>query len=292
MYNIIYKIRHLLGDIVDYGNIPYTLMPQRKIYKKLNNLNENILNKKVIFVISTGRAGSEFLAKILGKCEAVISKHEPFPRINGKYLTCSEKKRIYGSLMKFCVVYTILEKNKNIDVYAETSHMFIKTFYREICSRFTNITVINLQRDPERILKSCIDLGYFSNQNYSWNRWMYVPNWIENETADSVEKCLGYIYDITLKKQIFENEFPQVKIINFKTENLSDPLKVKGLLGNLELNFEENLDSIVKEKVNSRNRRKTMIKNSVTLEECKTRLLEFQDKYQSVLSGLHSDTIS
>jgi len=54
--------------------------------------------------------------------------------------------------------------------------MFIKTYFDVIMNDFLNVDVIILRRDIASVLKSFIELGYFSKSNKMWPKWMHYPD--------------------------------------------------------------------------------------------------------------------
>ena len=120
--------------------------------------NKRYFNNRMLFCINSGRSGSEYLSKLLCTAKGVNSFHEPEPNMSGKYLRMINefqypetfKKRRY----KCKGIKKILKRMSSNEIYCETNHMFIKTFFDVILEDFKNVEVIILRRELSLVLKS------------------------------------------------------------------------------------------------------------------------------------------
>src|SRR6202030_4368546 len=86
--------------------------------------------------------------------------------------------------------------------YAETNHMFIKTFFDVVVDTLREVEVIHLRRDPARVLKSFVELGYFSPLNHVWPDWMSTHDAASaawrglGDPPDQYDRCIAYFYDV------------------------------------------------------------------------------------------------
>jgi hypothetical protein len=131
-----------------------------------------------IFSINAGRSGSNYLMNIFRHVVGCIALHEPKPRGNGKVMRCYD--RGYLDPMKQCVeekIKTIREVKLNCQVYAETSHCFIKGFGWFIPQYFPQkkIGVVVLKRDTSKIIESYTRL-HCSVLNPLGRRWISLPD--------------------------------------------------------------------------------------------------------------------
>src|SRR4051794_15459968 len=93
----------------------------------------SVADRKLIFCINSGRSGSKYLAQLLGTARNVKAHHEAEPKMNGEFIdmintqpleATREKRRV-----KVNAIVDLLRASGRKDVYAETNHTFIKTFY-------------------------------------------------------------------------------------------------------------------------------------------------------------------
>ncbi len=174
--------------------------------------------RHLIFVASSGRSGSGYLSSVLACADGTISFHEPEPKmndvdlvnvlINGKRAeTFSERiTRKTGAIRE-----AILGTQPDV-VYAETSHMFIKTFADAVLEALgdmedVRITIIVPKRPVADVVLSQLKLGWFSANHSGRNVWYYAtPDLHKSErktdmTADEdpVSLAIGYNANIALR---------------------------------------------------------------------------------------------
>ena len=125
---------------------------------------QKIINHRLIFCINSGRSGSNYLAKLLGTAKEVMSYHEPYPQMIGNYLTLINQEDYTTSFtarkIKTFGIKDLLLKLPARQVYFESNHMFIKTFFDVVIQDFSKVEVIILRRYLPKVLKSFIELGY------------------------------------------------------------------------------------------------------------------------------------
>ncbi|MFW5960185.1 MAG: hypothetical protein ACOCSE_03600, partial [Chitinivibrionales bacterium] len=144
---------------------------------------EPLLRNRYVFSINPGRAGSAYLSSLLGSGLDVVSFHEAKPEMCGKHLLDSAYKDRAVSkpdrMIKVKEIQSLLANLPPGKIYAETNHMFIKSFYDVVVSSIPNelITVVILRRDPAALVESFYRMGYFSDKNRVWPAWMHkVPS--------------------------------------------------------------------------------------------------------------------
>lgn len=113
--------------------------------------------------------GSQYLANLLSTAENVISFHEPEPQMSEEYNELVIKKGFQKTYANRCIkakaIKDLLKVQTKETIYAETNHMFIKTFFDVILKGFNpdsyEINVIVLRRYMPAVLKSRVELGHF-----------------------------------------------------------------------------------------------------------------------------------
>src|SRR4051812_30999500 len=140
----------------------------------------DLKDRHLIFSINSGRSGSKYLAELLATSPNVKSFHEAEPKMSGEFVEMINAKPLEDSRdkrrVKVKAIEEILRSTPPETVYAETNHTFITTFYDVVLEEFQNVDVIILRRDLARVLKSFIELGYFSPSNPLSREWMSSPN--------------------------------------------------------------------------------------------------------------------
>src|SRR5688500_15217716 len=91
------------------------------------------VSHRLIFCISSGRSGSDYLRRLLSTAPNVSAFHEPQPDMSGEYLAMvmeqSLEKTKERRILKADALKQDLAGMPARQIYAETNHMFIKTFH-------------------------------------------------------------------------------------------------------------------------------------------------------------------
>lgn len=211
-------------------------------------------DRHLIFCMSSGRSGSKHLYNVLEAGNNIRSFHEPNPSMTGSILqnvlfkgkrsdTFDERANL-----KLDAIQRELRGTKPIVTYAETSHMFIKTFSDIILHRLgdvANITIISLHRPLSDVIYSQLTLGWFSKRHSGNGVWYYdindlhqgerilsvnVNKFNTTSLASPIEKLIGYNADILQRQKLLreqvgkmqkEGRWNSVRIIDVNVGDLS-----------------------------------------------------------------------
>jgi hypothetical protein len=239
---------------------------------------------RLIFCINSGRSGSNYLAEILGSAAEVTSFHEAEPHMNGRYLDMVNRypyrETFRKRQIKSAAIRKILHRFPPRQVYCETNHMFIKTFFDVILSDFKNVEVVILRRELALVLKSFIELGYFSPKNPVWADWMSSPNartsalpcTALDAELDQFDLCIAYLFDIEARAIRFQKEFPDVPTLDVRLESLNDFEQIRNLFAWLRIEPTENTRMVSLRTVNERKEKKKRYGNPTDLDYCRERI--------------------
>lgn len=255
---------------------------------------KSLLNRKLIFSINSGRSGSNYLAELLGTAENVQSHHENLPYMSGKY-TDMVNGAFYQKSFDDRKVKNESIKRELINlprdrIYCETNHMFIKTFHDVILSEFNNVKVLILRRKLSRVLKSFVELGYFSDKNPYALNWMTSPNAEtaaikpvdDSEKLDQIDRCIAYLIDIEARTVRFQKDYPQVDCYAVRLEDLNNVEYVREMFNRIGVNPTTKTTELVGEAVNSKNHKKKAVANSVDVEYCQHRIEKYIKRSQAL----------
>lgn len=170
-------------------------------------------DRHLVFCISGGRSGSKYLSNVLGVGEGVIALHEPEPKMTDEWLrevilkgrrleTFEQRKKV-----KIEAIREVLEGMDEGVVYAETSHMFVKTFadvILESVGDIAKVTVVFLRRRMKDTIWSQVKLGWFREGHSGRNVWYYDvadahPSermWKGVNGTEVVDLLVGYNLDV------------------------------------------------------------------------------------------------
>jgi hypothetical protein len=181
----------------------------------------------LIFVASTGREGSGFIADIFKDRPNTISFHESRPFCNGERLINSslsnnfEKNKVLKK--KFSTIAFQI-KNSHAKIYVESNHMFLKTFGKFFIKEFDNkFNLISLRRPIIKTVMSFQELNWFGKRYSRAKNWIYR---VKNNTAlnsnslvlkTEVDQIMAYILNEKLNEVAFKNSaIRRINYIRFK----------------------------------------------------------------------------
>lgn len=285
----------------NHGNMPYALLPFDTLRLRLaRQLAHRYRERRVIFCINSGRAGSGYLAHLLSTDKRVTAYHEPRPRMTGGFLRladCSPLQDSYARRMiKVIGICDHMRRLPSDSIYAETNHMFIKVFHDVVLDSFPRATVVILRRDMAATLKSLVNLGYFSNRSWHWRLWMQARTShtaVVNpprpfEELDAVDRAIAYLADIEGRTAQFKTDYPDTPIIEARLEEISQPAGAEKLLRSLDLRVNSEALRGTNARINTRADLKHCPEKQITLEQCKERI----HAYVSQIGGADRDLIA
>lgn len=256
---------------------------------------------RLIFCINSGRCGSKFLSKLLGTAEHVTSFHEAEPKMIGEYLQWINERTYEETVdqrrIKANEIQNILNDSPPQAIYCETNHMFIKTFFDVVVDAFGDrMEVILLRRNLAAVLKSFMELGYFSDKNQVWPNWMSSPNAVtaaipcigEEESLDQCDRCIAYLIDIEARALRFCRDYSHINVHPIRLETLNTLDNSKLVLQKLGLTATNETETLYSEssnfQINHKRKRKQDLGLSTTIEYCHERIQAYLEK--AALQGI------
>lgn len=260
---------------------------------------------RYVFCVNPGRSGSYFLSEVFGLLPGVCSVHEPEHQF-GKYaalkphnwnlrnqpLSESFKDR---SVLKHWQIQDVLT-SRNARTYVETNPLFGTLWHDVVLGQATtpDICVIVLRRNPVDVLKSLLDLGWYSARDgdswmlsaYSVNS-LFEPPWQESE-ATAADLVIGHLINVELcAKKIAEVCATRgFKLVEARAQDLfSDLYAIEDLVRKCGLPMgEENLIALSNLGKNKKNLKSK--EGNVSLSVCAKRFDDFLSACDAAVSGL------
>jgi hypothetical protein len=210
---------------------------------------------QLVFSINSGRSGSDYLYRLLSTAENAKAFHEPRPSMAGSRMSKVPASRptlfdhaFYAVmyLKKYQKVKAIREVINQLspeEVYVETNHMFILTFYDVIMNHFRDVHVVMLRRYLPWVVKSFLDLNMFTPEDSKTKYWTSSPNspsaavpaLAPDDEMDQVDRCIGYVIDIEARAQRFMQQYPDATVIEKRLPELNSRDHVEDLFAQLKL---------------------------------------------------------
>src|SRR5262249_3241543 len=108
--------------------------------------------RRLIFTITTGRSGTEYLARVLSLYARVEARHEPRPRFSSCYRAVLAVPAVAREFWEREKLPRILSGHRSI--YAETSHFACKGFLESLIELGQRPTLVHLVRDRREVALS------------------------------------------------------------------------------------------------------------------------------------------
>ena len=249
---------------------------------------------RLVFCATSGRSGSEFLAGLLGSGPMVDAGHERAPQMTGPFARRVAYEPLAQSyedrLAKVDAVRVALGRLPANWIYADISHMFVKTYADVILDNFQHerISIVVLRRDPVAVAKSMFELDYFGLGNNFWKDWMIPPTARHSafrldrvEISDQFDLIFGYLVSIENRTAELRERSPGANWIDVRLENLVNPDGASDLFRRLgtEAPTPDRLAEITATPHNQKRGRKKKMGRRVSDEFLRQRLGEFLERH-------------
>jgi hypothetical protein len=254
---------------------------------------------RYIFSINSGRSGSEYLAKLLDTAGNASAYHEPWPDGAGRYVTRFPATHPSpAQLLLYPPMYlrkywkkirTIRRTARHLpkgDVYIETNHMFILSFYDVVMRHLEPVDVILMRRYLPAAVRSFIQLDHYTPQCPYTKWWFTSPNspsraaqpLDRDENLSQVEQIIGYLIDIEARAQRFKRRFPHVKVVETHIGELNDPARVQQIFAELDLEVTPETLALAGRVINDKPEHKARVGREVSIEWCKEEIAKYLEK--------------
>jgi hypothetical protein len=177
---------------------------------------EELLGKRLVFTITTGRSGTQTLAEVFACAENTCSLHEPLP----PYGKCLQRVQRNADL---ALEFLLEEKLPAIvaagmPCYAETSHLLCKGFIEPILELGLRPHFVFVQRDCRAVAKSFTQLNSIPERTELGRDYMLSPAdpcllethfW---EDFTDYQLCYWYALEMKQRSQWYASLFDRVGI--------------------------------------------------------------------------------
>ena len=205
------------------------------------------LNKKLIFTVTPGRSGTNYLAKLLEGVPSVTSEHEPSPAYSMVLrLVQSQPQTAFNFLTQFKIPAI---QSCPTPVYAETSHMTCKGFLEPMILMGLRPALVILRRPPREVAwsfmeRQCVPArSTYGIRDLLDPRDLNVipfPNW---EIASNYQLCFWYALEME-RRQLFYTDMAKkigLPIVDITNTELNDWEKFSNLLQTFDLPITEDV---------------------------------------------------
>lgn len=161
--------------------------------------------KRLVFTITTGRSGTEYLARVLALFRGVHATHEPKPRFSSAWRAVLAARDPNSAAREFWLDEKLPRiRRTRGDVYAETSHLACKGFLESLADLGIAADLVHLRRDPRAVALSLWRLGAIPGRTLKgvkhfvspWDRNHLPWRDLEHARPNDYQLCFWYALEI------------------------------------------------------------------------------------------------
>jgi hypothetical protein len=206
---------------------------------------EDLLDKRLVFTISTGRAGTQTLSAVFGCARKTCSLHEPKPG----YSKCLRRvQRNAEAALEFLVEQKLPAiRAPDEPCYVETSHVLCKGFIEPLLELGLRPHFVIVHRDPRAVARSFVELNSIPERTPLGRDFMLspadpclleAPGW---QDFTDYQLCYWYALESRQRAQWYAALFDRIGIhyTRFEFADLADPVAVGRLIWACGLEIDE-----------------------------------------------------
>ena len=170
--------------------------------------------KRLIFTITTGRSGTEYLSHALACFRDVDSRHEPKPTFGSAFRTVRSAP---ATAREFWLAHKLprIAASKQ-PIYAETSHLVCKGFLESAVELNLQMSLLHLVRAPREVATSLWRLATIPGRTYGgvkyylspWDAQLALPvDLASAERWDDYQLCFWYCLEIEARAREYAERF-------------------------------------------------------------------------------------
>ncbi len=233
----------------------------------MNAALESVRAKRLIFTITTGRSGTEYLAKVLGAFPGVRATHEPKPTFGSAFRSvCAEP----SVAREFWLAHKLPRiARTHASIYAETSHLVCKGFLESALELGLRPQLVHLVRPAREVATSLWRLGTIPGRTFGGVKYYLSPfdtrvmAPVARERAerfDDYQLCYWYCLEIEARAARYAQQFAPhgVSVTRIELAQLANSAGVEGMAHELALDAPSpfgrlRLNALIGRKLNEKN---------------------------------------
>jgi len=173
-------------------------------------LAEKLNTKRLMFTVTTGRSGTNYVANMLSYIPSISSTHEPNPSFHQVMPQVKQDKdEAYRFLTEVKLPFIA---NLSQTIYIETSHVFCKGFFEPLIELGIIPELLLLRRNNRQVATSMYRLGHIPGRskigeifliNPGDSVFISLPGW---QAMHDYQLCYWYCLEIEARRQRYGRE--------------------------------------------------------------------------------------
>ncbi|MBI5433334.1 MAG: hypothetical protein HZA52_10945 [Planctomycetes bacterium] len=204
---------------------------------------DRALHRRLLFTFTTGRSGTEYLARALGLFARVHAEHEPKPTFASAWRTVLARPE---TAREFWLEHKLPRiARSHAPIYAETSHLACKGFLESLIALGVRPTVLHLVRPARDVARSLWTLGTIPGRAFKGVKYYHSPDDPRVELATGgahlawhdYQLCYWYCLETEARAQRFRARFELlgVRVERVELAQLAEASGIRRLADALDL---------------------------------------------------------
>ncbi|MCC6406658.1 MAG: hypothetical protein IT453_05810 [Planctomycetes bacterium] len=209
----------------------------------MNEALERALHRRLLFTFTTGRSGTDYLARALGSFARVHAEHEPKPTFASAWRTVLAHPE---TAREFWLEHKLPRiARSHAPIYAETSHLACKGFLESLIELGALPTVLHLVRPSRDVARSLWTLGTVPGRTFKGVKYYHSPDDPRvllatggaHRTWHDYQLCYWYCLETEARAQRFRARFEPlgVRVERVAIAQLTDAAGIRRLGDALDL---------------------------------------------------------
>lgn len=192
------------------------------------------LPARLCFTITTGRSGTEYLARVLDLFRGVHAEHEPKPTFSSAFRTvCSAP----WTAREFWLEHKLPRIARTREpFYVETSHLACKGFLESAIELGLRPTLVHLVRDPRAVASSLFALNTIPGRTFKGIKYylapsdrVFLPLPGDLERVTDYQLCYWYCLEVEERARVYRDRFEPLGVEIVRVE-LAELATAEGVL--------------------------------------------------------------
>jgi hypothetical protein len=199
--------------------------------------------RRLLLTVTTGRSGTEYLARVLALHSKVDARHEPKPRFSTSFRAVCARPEIAREFWTREKLPAIARTRRPI--YAETSHLACKGFLESLVELGVVPELVHLRREPREVARSLWSLGSIPGRSLLGVRYylgpedrVFLPLAPELAAhASDYQLCYWYCLEIDARAEHYRRRFAArgVRVHEVALASLRERAGIEAFAAELEL---------------------------------------------------------
>ena len=212
-------------------------------YQLSSELKHKLDSKRLIFTVTTGRSGTNYMTNMLSYLPDVYAQHEPAPPLHQVLREVQHNPDLAYQILVEEKLPRIAETPRRI--YIETSHLVCKGFLEPMADLGLVPDIVILRRSPRKVAKSMYELGHIPGRSPVGQQFLVQPDdpgvlpISDPDSLHHYQLAFWYTLEIERRAQAYREKFRDSgsQVVEISLEEFSTVMGYYRFLNTMKLPF-------------------------------------------------------